>query len=137
MKKKIVILLIVLLITIGIGFSYLIRNYHKSAFLFSSNSNNTGDSGFKAAEFIEFNGNDYYTLNAENIDLINYQYFLELESGEIKFILYSGTKKIWSNGEIRETIEDSGEVELKNKQKLRLRVIGKNATGKYRFEWEG
>ncbi len=120
---------------ISVGVSYITINYHQSAAMLSSNSDFTGDGGFKEAQFDQFRGNDYNTINLENLEVINYKYSSELESGEIILTLVSGNKKIWSSGELGGQSKDSGEIVLKDAKNIKLRVIGKNATGKYKFEW--
>ena len=131
------IILAVLLIFSVTAISYIREKYHQSSEMFSTNSASNKDDGYKKSEFIDFNGNDYYDINYKDTEKIHYEYSADLVSGDIALSLIVNNKEIWSSGKVIGKTTDNGDIDIYNRGNIKLRVIGNNATGSYKFEWEG
>ena len=103
----------------------------------SSSSDSNDDNGFKTSAFVKFSGNDYYDVHFKDVEKINYKYNAELEKGTITLSLIINDKEIWSSGKLIGTNNNSGDILVNSGDQVKLRVIGKKATGTYKFEWEG
>jgi len=136
-SRNIKIILVVLLIISVTAIGYIRAKYRQSSELFSTNYVSNEDNGYKKAEFIEFNGNDYYDINYKDIERIHYEYSSDLVSGEITLNVIVNNKEIWSSDKVRGETTGNGDIDIYNGGNAKLRVIGKNATGSYQFQWEG
>ena len=136
-SRNIKIILVILLIVSVTGISYIREKYHQDSEMFSTNSASNKDNGYKKSEFIEFNGNDYYDINYKDTEKIYYEYSADLVGGEITLSVIVNNKEVWSSGKVRGKTTDHGHIDIYNGGNIKLRVIGNNATGSYKFEWEG
>ena len=136
-SRNIKIILVVLLIVSVTAISYIREKYHQSSEVFSTDSVSNKDNGYKKSEFIEFNGNDYYDITYKDIEKIHYKYSLDLVSGDITLSLIVNNKEIWSSGKVIGKATDNGDIDIYNRGNIKLRVIGNDASGSYKFEWEG
>jgi hypothetical protein len=137
LKNKNIKVILAVLLVISIATAGYIRNtYHRSAEVFSTNSERSEHKGFKTAEFIKFNGNDYFDLNDNNIEYMRYQYFYEVTQGYIEIIKYVNNRRVWSSGKLRGKGSGAGYDRRNSGDKIKIRIIGKNADGKFTFEWD-
>jgi len=135
-NKNVKVILSVLLVVSIIAAVYIRNTYHRSAKVFSTNSERNEDNGFKTAQFEKLNGNDYYELNSTDIEQMSYKYSYEITSGHIEFIFLVNNKRVWSSGKLAGRGTGSGYSRQNSGEKIKLRIIGKNADGEYKFEWD-
>lgn len=136
-NRNIKIILGLALAILAITTFYVRENYHQSSDVMSSDFECNDNNGFKTSAFVKFSGNDYYDISFKNIEELHYSYSSKLDKGEIILSLIVNNKEIWSSDKLKEEKNDSGNISVASGDDVKLRVIGKKATGTYRFEWEG